>query len=86
MSRDKFGIMSSYANEIERIIDFYKMFHASNETLPLILIHGPSGSGKLRTVEAIAAKLSMHLNKVCQNNWVLSYKYLNIFLTSFSLV
>ena len=36
----------------------------ANETLPLALLHGPSGSGKLRTVEALCAKFSMHLCKV----------------------
>jgi hypothetical protein len=36
----------------------------ASETLPLALLHGPSGSGKLRTVEALCAKMSMHLCKV----------------------
>lgn len=53
--------MVPYTNEIEKIISFYKSFHESSEILPLILLHGPSGSGKFRIVEALAAKLSMHI-------------------------
>ena len=57
-------MMSEYADEMERIIGFYKSYHEHSETLPMLLIHGPSGSGKLRSVESLAAKLSMHICKV----------------------
>lgn len=60
----KFEIVSEYTDEMERIINFYKSHHEYSETLPMLLLHGPSGSGKLRSVEALAAKLSMHLCKV----------------------
>ena len=53
-----------WADELERTIGFYKAYHQANETLPVALVHGPSGSGKLRTVEALCARLSMHLCKV----------------------
>lgn len=60
----KFEIVSEYTDEMERIINFYKSHHEYSETLPMMLLHGPSGSGKLRSIEALAAKLSVHLCKV----------------------
>jgi DNA polymerase III delta prime subunit len=63
--RKNFKIVANYVNEIEKIISFYRVHHEHSDTsLPLLLVHGPNGSGKLRTAEALAAKLSMHFCKV----------------------
>ncbi len=64
MNSGKSEIVSEWVNELDRTIGFYKQYHQTNETLPITLLHGPSGSGKLRTVEALCARLSMHLCKV----------------------
>lgn len=68
--QEKFEIVSKYVNEIERVMNFYRIHHVTSETLPLMLLHGPSGSGKLRTIEGLAAKLSMHLCKINAVNLV----------------
>ena len=65
--QSRFEIVSEYTSEMERIINFYSSHHEYSETLPMLLLYGPSGSGKLRSVEALAAKLSMHLCKVGDN-------------------
>ncbi|RNA31921.1 peroxisome biogenesis factor 6 [Brachionus plicatilis] len=61
-------ILKDYALEIKKVLNFYEYFHSRDKITPLLLIHGPSGSGKLRSVETACRNLSFHLCKVnCVN-------------------
>lgn len=60
-------VLCPYTNKMEKIIQFYHHFHGSNkDKLPLMLLVGPSGSGKSRCVEKVCSNLSFHLCKVSE--------------------
>ena len=56
--------LSAYSKRLVNIVRFYETFHASDDTLPIVLLYGPSGSGKTRLVESLCAQLSLHLHTV----------------------
>jgi hypothetical protein len=47
------------------------------DTLPIILLHGPSGCGKIRIAQSICSNLSLNLSKVFVlfklNNFMLNF-------------
>lgn len=57
-------VLKDYALEIEKVLNFYEYFHSKDNLTPLLLIYGPSGCGKARSVETACRNLSMHLSKV----------------------
>lgn len=56
--------LNSYVHQIEKIIQFYNTFHQLNDNLPILLLHGPNGSGKTRSIQSVCQNLSLHLCKV----------------------
>ena len=57
-------VMATYVDQIEKIFNFYYTFVQPWDSLPAMLIHGPSGCGKIRCIEQACANLGLHLNKV----------------------
>lgn len=54
----------NYVSQITKIFNFYYSHHKSIDTLPIILLHGPSGSGKIRIAQSVCSVLSLNLSKV----------------------
>jgi hypothetical protein len=57
--------LETYVDSITEMINFYTYFTQSIEnSLPILLLHGPNGCGKSMVVESMCSKLSLHLCQV----------------------
>lgn len=54
--------LNVYVDKIVKLINFHKYFNESSQnSLPILLLYGPVGSGKTRIVENVCANMSAHL-------------------------